>query len=279
MRRLGLVAAVLLLVGTLGACTFLPVGPAGASQVNANTSETTPVATGVSVPAGGTVWYDVYLSSSVRNLPLIYFELDPVASGPDLNLKLEDYTTGKILASSSSPEYFASGLHGLSVTSVVPSNGPAPQSLSVNKKCLSSCVIWRASASNYYLGIANPTASSVTVDVYAYGYDYTDSNEPNNASFNYATPIGVTTDEGAIETLGDNDYWQITSGSSLTFNALFSGTPVGLQADVYDSAQQYITTLYPGDSIGVSAGQYVRVYAANNYAGPSYYSGYSLTIN
>ncbi len=280
MKRLGLLAALLLVAGGLGGCLIILQPPANPIAVTATTSNASWVDS-VTVPASGTVNYDVTLPSGVMSYPLITFELDS-GGGPNLNLSLIDYTSYVTLASSSSPDYFAQGTLGLSSLSTTATR-PGRQGISANQVCYSSCIIWPTNASHYYLSIENPTGGSVTVDLYAYGQDYNDTNEAfgKNTFANAIALNSGTPDSGAIETLGDNDFWYITSGSigSLTFSAADNTTPVGLALALYTSSGTYIQTYQPSSTstILVYPGDRLDVYSNNSTAGPSGTSGYNLS--
>ncbi len=274
MRRFGLFAALLMLAGVLAACTITVTysAPPNPDPATANTDNTTPVAPNVTVPGNSTVYFDVALPSSVRAHPLLYVELDS-----NLNLSLISYSTYHTLASSHSSGFFASGTVGL--TSLSAAGGLAPQAVGVNYNCHGSCVIWPMSGeSHVYVGIENTGSSSTTVDLYAYGYDYQDSYESGNDVRSGAVPLySGSPDSGAIETLGDVDWWHISSTGNLTFTKVSSA--ISLEAELYASNGDYINTYSPSNSatISVLAGDYLMVQSVNGYAGSSGVSRYDLS--
>ncbi len=153
MRRFGLFAALLLLAGVLAACTITVTysPPPNPRAATANTNNTTPVASNVTVPGNSTIYYDVTLPSSVRSYPLLYVEL---MSNSNLNLSLISYSTYHTLASSHSASYFASGTVGLASLSTA--GGVAGQSVGVNYNCQGPCVIWPMNGETHvYVGIEN----------------------------------------------------------------------------------------------------------------------------
>jgi len=275
MRRLAWIAAPLVLAGVLSACTITVTydPPPNATPVTANTDNMTPVDSSVTVLSHSTVYFDVALPSSVRAHPLVYFELTK-----DLNLSLINYSSSyQTLASSSSASYFALG--GVGLASLAGGGGPIGQSIGVSYVCQGSCVIWpTSSATNYYVGVENTGSSPVTFDLYVYGYDYQDSNEPGNDVQAGAVPLSSgSADAGAIETLGDVDWWSMTATGNVHFTKVSS--PVSLQAALYDSGNNYIGTFDPSVSstIPVVAGDYLMIQSANGYAGSSAASRYDLT--
>lgn len=282
MRRLGLVAALLMLLGVLAACQFTVIftQPSSAIPVAANTSSTTPVDS-INIAAGATVYYDVSLDTTVRSYDALFVMLDPGTGGPDLNLGVLDYNSDAVLASSSSPNWFADGRIGLSAlsqASTVSGAGVRPQAVSVGMTCLSSCIIWpNSGATHYYVGIQNQTSSAATVDLYAYGFNYDDSTEPQNNQMNTSTPVlaSGSSDSGAIETLNDSDFWSIQASGNVTMTAN-NPSLYNMEAAVYSGGAQVAGPFKSGTSFYVNGGEYVRVYSANGYAGASSPSGYSI---
>ncbi len=275
MRRLAWIAAPVLLAGVLSACsitvTYDP--PPNATPVTANADNNTPVDSSVTVPGNSTMYFDVALPSSVRAYPLVYFELTA-----DLNLSLINYSSAyQTLASSSSASYFASGSVGLA--SLAGGGGPIAQSIGVSYACQGSCIIWPTSGTtHYYLGVENTGSSPATFDLYVYGYHYQDSNEPGNNVQAGAVPLSSgSADSGAIETLGDVDWWYMTASGNVSFTKVVS--PVSLQALLYDSGGGYIATFNPsaGGTIPVVAGDSLKIESANGYAGSTAVSRYDLT--
>lgn len=284
MRRLGLVAALLLVVGALAACqiTITYTAPTNPTPVPANTDGNTPVASGVPVPPGSTIYYDVSLGSAVRSYDALFVMLDPGPGGPDLNLVLKDYSTYAPVASSSSPDYFAPGTLGTSsVAEPQAAHGAtaAPQSIGVGQTCYSSCIIQpNRGASHYYVGIGNPTASTVYVDLYAYGYVYDDTNEPANDHMSSApTLFASSSDSGAIETIGDSDFWRVQYNGDVTFSV--TSSIFAMRVSVYSSNGTRVAGPYTTADSPFYAydGEYLRVYSANDYAGPSGSSRYDLS--
>lgn len=280
MKRLGLLAALLLMAGGLGGCLIVLQPPVNPIPEVASTSNANPVDT-VTVPANSTLNFDVALPAGVMSYPLITFELDPGVGGPNLNLSLISYTSYVTLASSSSPDSFAQGTLGLASLSTA-ATAVSRQGINANQVCYSSCILWPTNASHYYLSIQNLNGYSVTVDLYAYAQNYNDSNElGGNNGFTSAVPLASGGDTGAIETIGDNDFWNVSSlsGGTLSFTAVDNTTPVGLAVDVYDSSYNYVGSCYTTNpcSIPVIYGDYLDVYSDNYRAGPSGTSGYTIS--
>lgn len=281
MRRLGLLAALLLIVGGLAACSVTVVFPVTPTPVSARnpSGSTSPVATPTLAP-GGVRYYEIDVTpSQVATYDILQVELDQ-----NLNLTLygPDEST---ISSSSSPDYFASGTLGLA--SLAPSSGVAPQSITTSRTCAGSCVLQPldqgpySGAGTYYIKVENQTGTSQSVSIDAFVRPYDDSGEPQNNQPGGAMTLnfGSSGDTGAIETLGDQDWWYMNATATLTFQPNLPDY-VRERADVYDSSgTTLLYTMLPGDTYNVQQGELVRVHALyNDRAGVSGSSGYTLTL-
>lgn len=274
MKRITSSIALGLLALTLTACSVTvvfdpPTEPVSATSPSANP---TAVASGT-LSAGSTAWYDVSVSSQrAAEGDVVYLEVD---AGRDATtdagdvLRVRVYTSsGSVTATSDSPDGFASG-------SVAPTAaaGLEPQAISVTYGCFGSCVILPAQAGNYIVRVTNLSSSSVSYDFYAYMNDEQDTGE----NVNDGSPgVGLSSfDSGAIETIGDEDYYEILAGGQLFFD---SASALDLRADVIEGST-VVATLQPGDpSFRVVTGDEVVVYALSGQAGAPAASNYSLEI-
>lgn len=281
MRRLRLIAVLLPVVGLLAACSGsfsvtvnFPVTPTPVAALGPS-GNTTAVATATLAP-GGVRYYEIDVSSSQQvGYDVLQVELDH-------NLNLTFYgPSGSALSSSSSPSYFASGTLGLSslAASVAPA-GASTQGIAVTRTCLGSCVVQKLDSGTFYIRVANQTSSTSTVHIYAFVRSYDDLGEPGNDTQSGALTLaaGSSGDSGAIETLRDTDFWIMGATGTLTFDG---GTAVNARADVFDGTSgAFVTTVLPGGSTSVFAGDVVEVYAKGDArAGVSGTSGYFLTLN
>lgn len=282
MRRIGMVAALLLLVGVLAACqiTITYSQPTNPISTTANADNTTPVEPSVSVGPGSTVYFDVYVPSSIRiNYPLVYFELSDT-----LDLTLINYTNYSPMASSSRTSVFASGTAGLQ--SLSKGGALTAQAIGANYPCHGSCIIWHTgSTSHYYLGVKNTGTSSATFNLYVYGFDYGDPYEVSgNDTMATAVDYPAGDESGAIETLQDVDWWHITgfpSGAQMSFSKVLG--PISLELVLYDSGYSYQGTFYIGGSypnsttVPIRNGDYLEIRSSNGYAGATAASRYDLS--
>jgi len=278
MRRLGLVAALLLLVGVLAACqitiTYSP--PTSYKTVIAvgSTFTTHPGALDtVSIPSGSTVYYRIDTSGVSGSYPLLYVEL----SQP-INLELED-SGGTPIASAHNQYYFAGGSYGLASLG---STSLSPLDITASLTCNGSCVIVKLNTSStYFAALTNNTGASATVNLYAYGSQYDDSFEPQNNVQQTSTGASLTTGsgvthDGALETLNDVDYWYAPATGNWDFSA--PSPDITIVACAVDNTGSCVNgPYYDGGTVPVIGGLNVKVYAQNDRAGVASASQYGFS--
>ncbi len=233
--------------------------------VSANTNPNAPVDS-ATLAAGQRIFYEVNIATSGQAL---YLEADA-----NLSMKVYNANSSEF-ASSSSPSFFASGFTAASLDVV----DLAPQQSPVERvACRGSCVIRDNNVSTVFVSLQNKNVSSVAYNFYAFTEDYDDVNEFANDSQAGAVLFGVSVsnESGAIESLGDVDYFEVEISGTLNFD---HSSAVNIVADVIDgSSGQVLTTLNAGNSYAVLAGDLIRVYANDNRAGSSSASFYSLNF-
>lgn len=193
--------------------------------------------------------------------------------GQDLRLAVHDENRLPY-ASSTSPAFFAAGLDAFS-TALAP-EGLGAQGIGVARACRGACVIREAVAGTSYVRITNPTTTSQAFELYAYVGGFDDSGEDANDA--RATAIGLEgSDQGAIETLGDQDYYRVSQAGTLSFS---SGSALELRAEVSQSDGKVLVTLRPGESYERAfPGDIVRVYeSGDDRAGAASASRYVLEL-
>ncbi|MEJ2356792.1 MAG: hypothetical protein P8Y13_01750 [Deinococcales bacterium] len=274
MRRLGLVAALVVIVAALGACTITITysPPTNYTSVTASgsTFQTHPNALDtVTIGQGQTVYYQINVPSSIRSgYPLLYVELSQ-----NVNLELED-AGGKPIASSHNYFYFTSGTAGLQSLGTA---SLTPAAILAQLSCQGSCVIVPNSASVYYAAITNNTGNQNPINVFAYGSAYTDSFEPQNdsPSTTPATLGSATSYQGDLETLGDKDYWYANQTGYWSFTA--GSTNIDIAACTVDNSDQCVfSPTYDGGRVRVLGGSNVKVWATNGRAGAADQSLYTF---
>lgn len=196
-----------------------------------------------------------------------HFELDPNSVTGDLivielnrNLTLEQTTiTGAtVIATSSGPEFFAAG--DFPPASAADHVDPAAIGV-VPVPCRGSCIVMPASGNTMYFQVSGATATT-DYSIYVYGDNFLDTNEgPGNDVPEDAAGYFLDNDSGAIETIGDIDWWEVTSvdvpSQHVEFLAngdldleLFVQTPIG-ELGPYGSGE--VVELFVGDLLRVES--------------------------
>lgn len=272
MRKTMLALVVISLAALLAACELnIYTPPSFDEEVNADTWTGSTLAGAsqtdtVTLGPGETFRYKVVLPNV--GLEAVYYMLDT-----ELDLTLLDRFNDPV-ASSASTDFFTSGTLALSSASEA---ALEPADVTAQLSCLGSCVIERRSGSPRYVRIRNPTGSTVTTDFYAILRDFEDSNEATAPA-----PLGTGTTDGALETLGDVDRYEVVQAGDveLVFGTVASNLDYRLR--IYSAGGTLIDTLFPGDPpVEVLAGEEVRVDATNgaDRAGASGKSRYRIALN
>lgn len=211
---------------------------------------------------------DVPITSDT-DLPLLYIELDR-----DIDLVVSD-ASSTTLAVARSASYFARNF-GLLTASLV-----EPQ-IVVPSNCRGSCVILdQGTSSLYWAEITNNTGETITVSLYAFGDLHADENEPHNDSIGQNTPdfdVLVDYESGAIETLGDVDYWRVLGSGYFSFTV--PNPEISLVLTVVNSDYTTAPSGGPfttGAEVFVEAGEFLEIRAEfNDHAAVSANSTYYL---
>lgn len=201
--------------------------------------------------------------------PLVYIELNR-------NLRLEVLNASRTrIASSSSPSFFGAGSAGFAT--VDSGSLLDPQAITANVTCDGSCVILRrGSHTRVFARITNNTNSSQTVSLFAFGDVPMDDTEFQNDSRNTAPILNVNAVmSGAIETLGDVDWWVANANAELIFDA--PNTALGLTLYVFAGNVEEEGPITNGQSFFVFAGEHVMVLSEADRAGPSGTSTYFIS--
>lgn len=141
---------------------------------------------------------------------LVVIEVEWPGPDTDIRLDLTDGAGGETIATSIGPEYF------WSPTGAEPAQ--AAQRLDTEAirpgvpACRGPCVVIRPTGSPVHFEVTNIGEVAEPLSIYLYTDRFVDTNEPGND--NRATPFFYNFEEGgegAIETLGDVDWWQVAS--------------------------------------------------------------------
>lgn len=273
MRRSFFLISLALVGLVLSACKIV-VTPIPPPQVDATVTATDP---GTKPPAlwsgsvsGDGVLIRVNVPASVQNgYDLLYVELDS-----DVDLEVRGPSYANVIARSENRSYFAQGLSALSAEGTEVSG----QAIDLLVPCRGSCVILPANqAGTLFVHVEG----GGTVSLYAYGDFSQDTTEPDNSAINSAPafdPTAAAGEQGAIETLGDVDYWRVTA-SGITSMLTAAGDPVGLRIEIVDPTGARVAgggPFAPGTSFQVFANDYLRIYSSQGRAGASATSQYTL---
>lgn len=276
-RRLSSLAAVAALSLVLAACqvTIAPVPtwpPVIAATLDAQPTATPTVQAQGTLAPGATRYFELDVAD-VRDL--VYAEVQG-ASG----LRITIYTTGGTrLAVSESATYFGASLSALSSSAAAVGGS----SISVEFLCLGPCVAVPSTASSYIVAVTNTTGSTTAFDLFAYTIDAADENEANDTEGTATVLNSAETDQGAIERLGDSDYFVYDATAAGSFFVVFDpfDLELGLELEIVTCPVGECLVLDGtiGRQVeGLLDGDVLRVTSAAGRAGPSATSGYAIQV-
>ncbi|UCH26205.1 MAG: hypothetical protein JSV66_00735 [Trueperaceae bacterium] len=279
MKRFLSLLFVMLGVSVLAACNivfiFDPLVEATVSPEVLDGAGPTQATSSIVLPRES-IWFRVDISSTVTSSgEAIYYELDAlgdaIKDGSGGGLEIQLYNSGgTVLANSRSAAYFESGSSSLVAGAL------SGQGISINWFCLGACIIEDTATQTRFVRVRNTTDATVDFDLFVYVRDYVDTGEPENDQLATAIPLSIS-DAGAVESLGDVDYYEVGSNGVLLFS---SDTSIDLQAQIVDSLDRSIgQPLSPGESAPVFVGDFIRVSSVDGRAGAQDVSGYDLMIN
>src|SRR5690606_37219736 len=143
-----------------------------------------------------------------------------------------------------------------------------------SRACLGPCVIFAPTTTTYYARVVNDTGATMTAALYLYGYDLQDDTEPQNDARSTA-PVLETVSSGAIELLGDTDFWLAPAYLQATVSQVSGG--VDIIAVVADAGGVVVAGPYAsGEAFEVYRGEFVRVRAATGTAAAPAKSSYFI---
>jgi len=290
MKRFNLVlAAAAAATLTLSACditiTGPPAGPPPPDVTRPAGTDPDSAAWSGTVTRGDSVIFELDVPASVSSgYDVLYLELDN-----NLQLELRDPNTYNVVASSSSPSYFAKGMAGLSIAAA---GELGAQAIGLLTECRGSCIIIRApSAKTFYARVVNTTGTSLSTDLYFYGDVEQDTGEPNDQVSSTGIPLSAVPfdvyapsgEQGAIELLGDVDYYSVSQPRNVVFRTVV-GNPVDLRVailkivyvDGVPTARVVGNPFGQDEVFNVFAGEYLKVYSLSGRAGASASSRYTL---
>jgi hypothetical protein len=236
-------------------------GEAKTATIDPPTAPPAPIVT-ANIAVGGTNYFTVTVPADVAASGKAFY-IDAFPTAADVPLRLTVFSADrKAYASSISKNFFALG-----ETALPAAQGLAPATITPGANiCLGSCVIQSAKADTFYVRITNPQSTAIQYQLFAFVSGFGDANEDANNAVATATSL-TTTEVGAIEELGDVDYYRVsTAGRTLRFNATV--TDLGLQAIVTRSGT-ILATLTNTQTAAVQVGDIIEVKSTNNRAADS----------
>jgi hypothetical protein len=180
------------------------------------------------------------------------------------------------LAVSEQREFFARSVAGLAGADAA---AATPASVIPSAFCRGPCVaIVPEAGTRYLLEITNRAATRQPVSLYLYGIaavDPRDRGGATNDTLANAFPVSVGDVGGAIEVIGDADWFRFVGTDDATLTFYPFDEVVGLRLQ-FDGQMQLISG--PSVTAIIRPGDRFRVFSAFNRAGPSGTSGYAITI-
>jgi hypothetical protein len=235
-------------------------------------SEIQPLIRGVNLAPNASALYAVNVTEAVAQGGLgLYFETNPTPSSAQLGLTVYN-PDRSVYASSSSPTIFARGLEGLPTPASLQPQGIATGAYT----CLGPCAVRDSQAGTYYVEVKNFSAASAQINLFGFTRAFADTTENANDANNASTPTFNTFERGAIETLGDVDYYRVTRAGNLSFS---STSAVDISVTAFNAAGTAIGTIARDASLFVPDGTVIEVKSASgNLAGPGADSQYNLSF-
>lgn len=185
------------------------------------------------------------------------------------------HSSGLLYATSASTDFFAAGTAGLSPA--LAASGLEPSAVAAQLICPGSCVILPSGASDpVEVHIENTSNDDAEVSFYAVLRNFEDSSE---AAYEPILLQNGTSAEGALETLGDIDRYEVEFDGTLQFFGKVQSA-IEFAAEITASDGSTVV-LSDGQSANVKAFDIVRVYAANvpSRAASAGNSSYSLLLD
>ncbi|MFN2321490.1 MAG: hypothetical protein ABR510_00835 [Trueperaceae bacterium] len=193
-------------------------------------------------------------------------------------LRVSLYTSGGTrLAVSESATYFGASVSALASSA----DAVAGSSISVAFQCLGPCAAVTSASDSYVVAVTNTSNSSRDFEVFAYTFNETDTNEPNDAVASPTLLSGAGNYAGAIEVLGDVDHFEYDATAGGSFFVVFQpfDLALGLELEILDCAECKVLDGTSGFLVeGLVDGDLLRVRSATGRAGPNATSGYSLQV-
>jgi len=201
------------------------------------------------------------------------------AEGDSLQVSLRT-SSNLQLGVSTSLRYFAYSTSLLTLAGDGAAVGPS--SILPGPSCLGPCVAERTGADSYLMRVQNTSGSvSRSFKLFAYTLEARDTFEPNGSRASAAVLTSTGNYQGAIEWLGDEDWFVYAGSSSASLYLVFTpfDDDLGLELEFMDCDTCAVLDGSPGANIeGLVSGDVLRVRSAAGRAGPASSAGYDIEI-
>lgn len=225
----------------------------------------------VNIPARSSVLVRIQVGSS-PDLLVVEAESDG-----QVELEVGD-SNRRLIASSSSPDFFGVGSSGLQGSVIESQEVSASPPICIGP-CVSVALIERSS-DHYFAVVRNRTSSSASVQLFAYIDIYADEYEPGNNRWETTPAVldVIGSESGAIETVGDLDHWRVQGSGYMTFDLAARNTDIDIALFVLDSTGFQVSGPHRnGARVFLEQGEYVLVRAVDGRAGRAATSLYYLS--
>ncbi|HEX7001392.1 MAG TPA: hypothetical protein VF164_06820 [Trueperaceae bacterium] len=262
-----------LLAILLAACTNPPPPPPPSDPMAATDDGGVTPAGSVDLAPGEDANFKLTLGTVPQSFDVIIAEL---VTDQNAAIELRNGGYWGIISSSQSRERFVQGRLGTVPPAVPASQGATPAAIGPSLSCQGPCIMFDPAGGSFYLRVVNTGGSPLSADVYLYGWNLDDPFEPDNDVRSGAAQL-VDGESGALELLGDFDYWSVPANTDVTISK-----PLGIDVavSVYDSCGLAVAGPYAGgERFSVFAGESVRVRASGEVAATAGYSKYFVTLD
>jgi len=272
----------LLAVGLLASCgvTPTPCDPVVEFTVTGDLdASASKLAAAVVIPAGAERTYQINFGAA-RGLFVV--EAVPAEAGPGFEVKLLN-SRCRVLGVSNQAALFGAtalpaGVSQLETQAVEAAQGDDladvdPLAIAVTWTCVGPCVATPGVAGIYYLTVTNRSSSSRFFDIYGYAPPLADTNEPNDHQAMATSASGLSTLSGAIEWVGDEDWFRYTGSVVRSLELTAESAALGLRLAIPGVGQ-----VASGERIDIFPNERFVVFSAANRAGAPELSGYSVSF-
>ncbi len=258
----------------LAACSNPPPPPPPSDPMPATSDGGGTPAGSVDLAPGEDANFNLVLGNVPQSFDVIVAEL---VTDQSAAIELRNGGYWGIISSSVSRDRFVRGRLGTVPPAIPSTQEAAPATVTEpTLQCQGPCIMIDPAGGSFYLRVVNTGGSQLSAQVYLYGWDLDDQNEPANDLRSGAVPLAEG-ESGALELLGDVDYWSATTDADVTIS---EPTGIEVEVSVYDTCGLAVAGPYQGgETFSVYQGESVRVRAAGEVAATAGRSRYFVTVD